>query len=96
MRFRALLLPVLVGYGLAASPGLSAQSIVGGSLSGTTARSDGGVVPQALVTLTPLDGGFQHQTIADRSGVFTFEFLDPGTYELRADRSSYSRRSCCR
>ncbi len=75
----------LVAWGLGIAPPLFAQSIVGGSLSGTVERSDGGLIPQALVTLNPLDGGFQRQAMSDPSGVFSFGFVEPGRYELRAE-----------
>jgi hypothetical protein len=85
VRFRALLFPILVGCGFAASTELAAQSIVGGSLSGTTARSDGGVVPQALLTLSAQEGGFRRQATADQDGGFSFGIVEPGTYEIRAE-----------
>ncbi len=64
---------------------LVAQSVVAGSLSGTVERTDGGSVSQALVTLRSLERGFSRQTVADISGRFTFGFVEPGSYELRAE-----------
>ncbi len=74
-----------MALGLGLAPPLFAQSTVTGSLSGTVAQSDGRLVSQALMTLHAMDHGFSRQTIADVSGHFSFSFVEPGRYELRAE-----------
>ncbi len=85
MRSRAVLLSVLGLWSLPVTASVSAQSITSGSVTGVVERQDGGTVPQATVTLTSVDLGLARQTVADRSGRFTFGFVTPGTYELRVE-----------
>ena len=70
---------------LAAWQPLSAQSIILSSVSGTVRGSNFQPVGQARVTLTALGSGASYEARTTSAGVFSFELIQPGTYEVRVE-----------
>jgi hypothetical protein len=63
--------------------------IVAATLSGTVTDVSGAVVPGATVIVTSVDKGTTVRTTTNSSGVYTFSALNPGTYELRAEKQGF-------
>ena len=68
---------------------LAAQTLSTGSLMGRVLFADGGSMEGVLVTLSRGDRHWEESLTADRTGAFMFRFLDPGTYDLRAERLGF-------
>lgn len=60
------------------------------TLSGTVTDRTGAVIPDALVTLTSRDQGFQHQQQTSGAGLYTFTLLPPGIYSLSVQKPGMS------
>src|SRR3954454_21053656 len=61
------------------------------SLRGTVSDASGAAVAHATVTLTSSDRGFQRTVTSSETGSYEFLQLQPGTYELTAESSGFSR-----
>jgi hypothetical protein len=71
---------------LAAALPLAAQSLTG-TVTGTVKDDQGGVLPGVTVSLLGKTGS--RSTTTDAQGVFRFAAVDPGTYSLTAELSSF-------
>lgn len=87
LRFAAFLL--LLAGPFCVPPSLRGQSIVWGTVDGAVADPTGRPVPRAIVVLRPLGAGGGREVVADAAGRFSFSFLAPGSYELRAEALGY-------
>src|SRR4051794_13670951 len=61
------------------------------SLRGTVSDASGAAVAHATVTLTSSDRGFQRTVTSSDTGNYEFLQLQPGTYELTAESSGFSK-----
>lgn len=64
--------------------GSYAQTITTGDLNGTLTDASGAVIPAATVTLKSLDTGESRVQTSNNEGVYRFNLLPPGHYELAA------------
>src|SRR6266481_1386547 len=60
------------------------------TLSGSVHDSTGAVVPQVKITLKSAAQGVSRATTTDGDGRYNFSAVDPGTYELRAERTGFN------
>ncbi len=60
------------------------------TLSGVVHDSTGAVVPQVKITLKNAAKGTSRVTTTDGDGRYNLSAVDPGTYELRAERTGFS------
>lgn len=60
-----------------------AQATATGTLQGTVMDKTGAVVPNAGVSITSKDTGLVRSTKSNDSGLYRFDLLPPGTYEVR-------------
>ena len=60
------------------------------SLSGVVRDSNGAVVPQVKITLRNVVKGTVRATSTDGQGHYSLPAMEPGTYELRAERAGFS------
>lgn len=83
MRFRTIstLLMLLALIGLLV-PGIVAQSIVTGAVTGVVTDPTGAIVPNVKVTLTSNETGEAITQTTGSTGAFTFPLLKPGSYKL--------------
>ena len=65
----------------------NAQS--GGEITGTVTDPTGAVVPNAHVSITSLETGNTHTTVANGSGIFDFPSLNVGDYNLSVSASGF-------
>jgi hypothetical protein len=68
---------------------LSAQSLTG-TLSGTVADDQGGVLPGADVTLTNLESKTTQRTVTNADGVFVFAAVPAGNYSVRVELAGFT------
>ena|SRR5688500_934077 len=66
----------------------NAQTITG-SISGAVTDANGGMIPNATVTLTSEKTGQARGSTTDSEGRFNFPALQPGTYALRIERQGF-------
>ncbi len=72
------------------APGLSAQvSVSTGGLSGTVTDPQGGLVPNAHVTISNKDNGINQSVDTGSSGTFSIGNLVPGTYVVRVEAKNF-------
>ncbi|MDP1570585.1 MAG: TonB-dependent receptor [Vicinamibacterales bacterium] len=88
---RVLLALVLVLGGLWPSPG-DAQTPVA-SVAGTVATHDGARIPFATLTLTDTATGRTWRGATDGRGLFLFDQIPAGTYDLTIDAAGYAPRA---
>jgi hypothetical protein len=74
---------------LCASPA-SAQYTTA-SFGGSVLDSNNAVLPQSQVVVRNVDTGFTQRATTDESGAFLFPRLPVGSYELRVERTGFSR-----
>ncbi len=73
------------------APGLTLRAQVDqGSIAGTITDSEGGVIPNADVTITNIDTGFTLQDHTDGKGVYTFSPLKIGNYTVKATAPGFA------
>ncbi len=73
------------------APGLKMWGQVDqGSIAGTISDSEGGVIPNAEVTITNIDTGFTLQDHTDGKGVYTFSPVKIGNYTVKATAPGFS------
>lgn len=68
---------------------VNAQNIVSGELTGTLVDSSSAVMPNATVTLTNPQTGFNQTTTTNANGFFRFPLLKPGTYTVTASPAGF-------
>jgi hypothetical protein len=61
------------------------------SFGGTVVDSNSAVLPQSQVSVRNVDTGFTQSATTDGSGAFLFPRLPVGSYELRVERTGFSR-----
>jgi hypothetical protein len=61
------------------------------SFSGHVVDANSAVLPQSQVTMRNVDTGFTQSATTDQSGTFLFPRLPVGSYELRVERTGFSR-----
>jgi Carboxypeptidase regulatory-like domain/TonB dependent receptor len=61
------------------------------SFGGTVVDPNSAVLPQSQVTVRNVDTGFTQTATTDESGAFLFPRLPVGSYELRVERTGFSR-----
>ena len=66
------------------------QSKTTALLDGTILDPSGGVIPSAKVTLTNTETGSKADTLTDSEGIYRFPLVNPGLYEIRAEKSGFS------
>jgi hypothetical protein len=59
------------------------------TVSGVVRDSSGGVIPNAKITLKSTTKGTVRETSTDDQGRYNLPGVDPGTYELRAERAGF-------
>jgi len=62
-----------------------------GSITGTVKDSNGGVIPQATLTVVDQSRAFRQATGATAEGNFVFPQLPPGTYTLTAEAKGFKK-----
>src|SRR5436305_972267 len=77
------LVPLLLNMGV---PGFAQTSTM---LSGTVTDPSDAAVPGATVTLTNKTTGAVRTDTADHVGAFTFPQLQPGLYDLKAEKTGF-------
>lgn len=60
-----------------------------GSISGTVKDVTGAVIPGALIELTNVALGMRSKSVSDASGIFSFQSLPVGRYELQASATGF-------
>jgi outer membrane receptor for ferrienterochelin and colicin len=60
------------------------------TLSGVVRDSSGALVPQVKVTLKNASKGVSRATSTDGEGNYSFSSVEPGTYEIRAERGGFT------
>lgn len=84
MRYRGMAAAFLttIGILLVSLSSSYGQTVTTGDLTGTVTDSTGGVIPNATITLKSLDTGETKTETTSGTGVFRFNFLKPGNYQL--------------
>jgi hypothetical protein len=72
-------------------PGAAAGQAVTGTISGTIADAQGGVVPGASVTVTNEATNVVRETVTDARGDFQVTNLHPGSYTVAVEMASFRR-----
>src|ERR1017187_10076102 len=72
------------------APPAAAQYNAG--LQGTVTDPNGGVVPEAKVTLTSQETGFVHSVTSTGQGVYSITGLAPGKYSLSVEKAGFSKK----
>jgi hypothetical protein len=86
---RRLTLVFIVFVGLLTVRDAVAQSLTG-TLSGTVADDQGGVLPGADVTLTEQFSKSTQRTVTNNDGVFVFAAVPAGTYSVKVELSGFT------
>lgn len=87
MRFRAY--PVLAAILLVAS--LGAAQVYRGRIEGLITDQSGAVMPDVTVTLLNNNTGLREVRKSSSSGVYLFDFLNPGTYTVSVEAPGFAR-----
>src|SRR3954467_4587327 len=69
----------------------NAQTAGAGSISGTIMDPSKSALPGALVTVTNVDTGIEHQYTTNSSGLYVAPFLQPGHYKITATSAGFGR-----
>ncbi len=64
-----------------------------GSINGHVTDSSGAMVPESPVSLVNAATGARQQTKASASGIFHFDLLNPGTYQVTATPEGFRETS---
>ncbi len=83
-------LVLLLAASLAASGHASAQEFRG-TISGRVIDSTGAVVRDAQITVTEMSTGTVNRTRTDNAGQYVVPFLQPGTYQVIVESSSFKK-----
>ena len=87
IRYASLLVAITICLLMATSGW--AQSIISGEITGTVTDATHAIVPNATVTLTSTESGFNATTTTNSSGTFRFPLLRPGTYNLTVSANNF-------
>ena len=68
----------------------AAAQTTNATLSGVVRDSSGALVPQVKVTLRNTSKGISRATSTDGEGNYSFSSVEPGTYEIRAERGGFN------
>ena len=60
------------------------------SMRGVITDPSGGVIPEAIVTITNADNGLLRRNVTDASGEYKFLQIAPGTYKLTAEKEGFA------
>ena len=60
------------------------------SMRGVITDPSGGVIPEAIVTITNADNGLLRRNVTDASGEYKFLQIAPGTYKLSAEKEGFA------
>ncbi|MCU1239949.1 MAG: TonB-dependent receptor plug [Candidatus Acidoferrum typicum] len=66
------------------------SQVTGGTLSGTTSDSSGGVIPEAQISIKNTATGITKNVLADSAGYYTAPNLAPGTYSVMVTAKGFS------
>jgi hypothetical protein len=83
---KSCLIPAMI-FSLLAPAAFSQETT--GTITGTVTDAQDALVPGAVVTLSNLEQGAGRQAISNRQGIYEFEFLEPGHYQVTASRSGF-------
>src|SRR5579884_1286374 len=81
-------LPTLLAIYCLFTSTLAAQTLTTGDVTGTVTDQSGAVVPGAKVTIRFLSTNEARTDTTNSNGVYRFSLLQPGDYEVSADRGS--------
>src|SRR5580658_1424302 len=90
-RKTAIVAVVLSLFGLWLGCGRAWAQIVTGSISGTVTDSTGAVISGAKLKLTNTQTGVSQSVVSGSAGVYVFEAVNPGTYNLTAEAQGFKR-----
>jgi hypothetical protein len=90
-RKTAIVAVVLSLFSFCLGSGRAWAQIVTGSISGTVTDSTGAVISGAELTLTNTQTGVSQSVISGSAGVYVFEAVNPGTYNLTAEAKAFKR-----
>jgi hypothetical protein len=88
-RFTAFTFSLLAVLFLSYQPAHAQSNVQAGSIQGVVTDPQGGVVPDAKVTITNKDTGATLDSISTSAGTFTSGSLVPGTYTVRVEAPSF-------
>src|SRR5918996_3797676 len=80
---------LMIAVALLASGVVTNAQTITGSISGAVTDANGGMIPNATVTLTSEKTGQSRGSTTDSEGRFNFPALQPGTYALRIERQGF-------
>jgi len=60
-----------------------------GTITGTVTDAQDALVPDAVLTLNNLEQGASRKAISNRKGIYEFEFLEPGRYQVTASLTGF-------
>ena len=86
------LLHIFMGGLILLSAVVTAQAQFKASVQGTVTDSNGGLVPDAKVTLTNNDTGKAQETTASTDGFYRISGLPPGPYTLSAEKAGFKKQ----
>ncbi len=69
----------------------AAQSAGAGTISGTLTDPNGGVIPDAKITIHNVDTGIDRAVTTNGAGLYTVPFLQVGNYEVTAEKTGFSK-----
>jgi hypothetical protein len=87
--WKAVFLAVVLVSTLVAT-GASAQSLQRGAVRGLVYDTTHSVVPNAKVTIFNSSTGYQREVDTDASGVYAFDQLLPGVYQIKAEATGFA------
>src|ERR1039457_4402900 len=62
-----------------------------GTITGTVTDAQGGVVPNAKITITEVDTGLKYEVQSGSDGTYIRPALKPGTYSITAELKGFHR-----
>src|SRR5437868_3396473 len=84
------LLVVVCVLSILLSPLFGQGEAVNARLSGTVLDLNGGVVPEAKLTLSNVETGFTRQFTTTDTGQYSFPLIPPGTYQLKVEKTGFN------
>ena len=88
-RFAAFTFALLAALLLSFQPARAQSNVQAGTIQGVVTDPQGGVVPNAKVTITSKDTGASNETTTSSAGTFTSGSLIPGNYTVRVEAPSF-------
>jgi outer membrane receptor protein involved in Fe transport len=79
----------LAAFTLLAASGVAQTSR--GTLSGSVTDASGALVAGARVALTHTQNGVRRSTVSNEAGIYRFDAVDPGLYELQIEQAGFRR-----